>query len=37
VAGWFVAFVRNFVIAVRVLILKGRADLARAKDFLDHI
>ena len=37
VAGWFVAFVRNFVIAVRVLMLKGKADLAQARDFLDHI
>jgi hypothetical protein len=37
VAGWFIAFVRNLVIAVRVLILKGRAELAQARDFLDHI
>lgn len=37
VAGWFVAFVRNFIIAVRVWTLKGKADLAQARDFLDHI
>jgi hypothetical protein len=37
VAGWFVAFVRNVVIAIRVLMLKGRAELAQARDFLDHI
>jgi hypothetical protein len=37
VAGWFVAFVRNLVIAIRVLTIKGRADLAQSRDFLDHI
>jgi hypothetical protein len=37
VAGWFVAFVRNVVIAVRMLMLRGSADLAQANEFLDHI
>jgi len=37
VAGWFIAFVRNLVIAVRVLMLKDKAELASMKDFLDHI
>ena len=37
VAGWFVAFVRNLVIASRVLMIRGKADLAQSRDFLDHI
>jgi hypothetical protein len=37
VAGWFVAFVRNLVIAIRVLLIRGRADLAQSRDFLDQI
>ena len=37
VAGWFVAFVRNVVIASRVLMIRGKADLAQSRDFLDHI
>jgi hypothetical protein len=37
VAGWFIAFVRNLVIAVRVLVLRGKAELTQIKDFLDHI
>jgi hypothetical protein len=37
VAGWFVAFVRNLVIAIRVLTIKSRVDLAQSRDFLDHI
>ena len=37
VAGWFVAFVRNLVIAIRVFTIRGKADLAQSRDFLDHI
>jgi len=37
VAGWFVAFVRNVVIAIRVFTIRGKADLAQSRDFLDHI
>jgi hypothetical protein len=37
VAGWFVAFVRNLVMAIRVLLIRGRADLAQSRDFLDQI
>jgi hypothetical protein len=37
VMGWFVAFTRNFVSAVRIFVLKTKVDLARTKDFLDHI
>ena len=37
VAGWFVAFVRNFVVTVSVFALRTRAELAQTSDFLDHI
>lgn len=37
VAGWSLAFVRNFVIGVRMMLLRDKAELARMKDFLDHI
>jgi hypothetical protein len=37
VAGWFIAFVRNLVIAVRVLTLRTKAELAQTKNFLDYI
>ena len=37
VAGWFLAFVRNFVIGVRMMLLRDKAELAHMKDFLDHI
>jgi hypothetical protein len=37
VAGWFVAFVRNFVLATWLFLLRTKADLARTTDFLDHI
>ena len=37
VAGWFVAFIRNVVIAIRVFTIKGKADLAQSRDFLDRI
>jgi hypothetical protein len=37
VMGWFVAFVRNFVIATRIFTLKAKAELVRTADFLDHI
>ncbi|HEY0872629.1 MAG TPA: hypothetical protein VGD94_04085 [Vicinamibacterales bacterium] len=35
VAGWFVAFVRNFVLALWVIIVKANAGLSNS--FLDHI
>jgi hypothetical protein len=35
VAGWFVAFVRNFTLAVWLLVIKARAALSQP--FLDHI
>ena len=37
VAGWFLAFVRNLCVAIRVRYLSARADLVNAHDFLDHI
>lgn len=37
VAGWFVAFCRNLVIAVTLFITRTRAELAATRDFLDHI
>jgi hypothetical protein len=37
VAGWFIAFIRNVVIAIRVFTIKGKADLAQSRDFLDRI
>lgn len=37
VAGWFVAFVRNLVLAVSLFILGSRAELTESRDFLDYI
>jgi hypothetical protein len=37
VAGWFLAFTRNFVIAVIVFLIRTRATLTANRDFLDHI
>ncbi len=37
VAGWFFGFVRNFSIATWLLVVKARAELTAARDFLDHI
>ena len=37
VAGWFMAFVRNLVVAVSVFRLRAKAELAQTEDFLDHI
>ena len=37
VAGWFAAFVYNFVLAMRFFYLRAKADLPRMTDFLDHI
>lgn len=35
VAGWFVAFVRNFVLALWVVTIRAKAELTNS--FLDHI
>ena len=37
VAGWFLAFVRNFVVAGILLWIRSRTELAATTDFLDHI
>jgi hypothetical protein len=37
VAGWFLAFWRNVIIAVSVFLIRARAELAQTRDFLDHI
>ncbi len=36
-AGWLLAFIRNLVLAVSLFLLRSRADLDSASDFLDHI
>ncbi len=36
-AGWFVAFIRNLVLAVSLFLLRERAELDETRDFLDHI
>ena len=37
VAGWFLAFCRNFSVAVSVFIFRVKAELNQSRDFLDHI
>jgi hypothetical protein len=37
VAGWFIAFSRNFVLAASIFWIRARADLSANRDFLDHI
>ena len=37
VAGWFLAFVRNFALATWLLFIRVRANLSQTRDFLDHI
>jgi hypothetical protein len=37
VGGWFVAFVRNFVFAVSIFLVRTRAELFQTRDFLDHV
>jgi hypothetical protein len=37
VAGWFLAFTRNLVIAISIFLVRTRATLAANRDFLDHI
>ena len=36
-AGWFVALVRNLVLAISLFVLQTRAELDETRDFLDHI
>ncbi len=37
VAGWFLAFCRNLVIAASIFIIRARSEMAQTRDFLDHI
>ena len=37
VAGWFLAFCRNFVLATWLVYIRARANLRETRDFLDHI
>lgn len=37
VMGWFFAFLRNVLLAFRLVVLRAKADLAQTRDFLDHI
>jgi len=37
VAGWFLAFCRNLVIAASIFLTRTRAELLASRDFLDHI
>jgi hypothetical protein len=37
VFGWFFAFCRNLVVAVSLFVIRTRAELARTRDFLDHV
>ena len=36
-AGWLLAFVRNLTLALSLFMVRSRADLDEASDFLDHI
>jgi hypothetical protein len=37
VAGWFFAFCRNLALAISTFLVRTRAELSGARDFLDHI
>jgi hypothetical protein len=37
VAGWFLAFARNVFLGLWLLVVRSRNELARTRDFLDHI
>lgn len=37
VAGWFVAFSRNFIMAASLWLGRTRSELDATRDFLDHI
>lgn len=37
VAGWFLAFARNLMIAITIFLIRTRAMLSANRDFLDHI
>lgn len=37
VFGWFFAFCRNLIMAISLFVLRTRSEIARTRDFLDHI
>jgi hypothetical protein len=37
VMGWFVAFARNMLLAILLVVVRTRAELSQTRDFLDHI
>jgi hypothetical protein len=37
VAGWFVAFCRNFALAAAIFWVRAKANMGASRDFLDHI
>ena len=37
IAGWFVAFARNLVVAISIFTMRTKAELAQTSDFLDHL
>ena len=37
VAGWFLAFCRNAMIAISIFLIRTRSELRNTRDFLDHI
>lgn len=37
VVGWLVAFLRNLLLALYLLLIKARSEMAQYGDFLDHI
>ncbi len=36
-AGWLLAFIRNLSLAISLFLVRSRAELDEASDFLDHI
>lgn len=37
IAGWFIAFCRNFALAASIFISRAKGELEETADFLDHI
>ncbi|MEO5902445.1 MAG: hypothetical protein ABIQ55_00350 [Gemmatimonadaceae bacterium] len=37
IAGWLLAFIRNFSLAVSLFLIRSKADFNETSDFLDHI
>ena len=37
VGGWFLAFTRNFVLALQIVLARARGGLDASRDILDHI